>query len=62
MGPEERQRARQNFEKFRNLPPDERKRLMDAYNEWRQLPEARRDELQQAYRATGACRRISAAR
>jgi len=37
MRPEGREKARQNFQTFRNLPPEERKRVIQAFHQWRQL-------------------------
>lgn len=49
LSPRERDRALDNYRRFKRLPPKKQQGLEDQYNRWRQLPNEERDRIRRNY-------------
>ena len=49
MSPQERDEARRNYERYRNLPPNQQRAVERNYDRWQQLPPQEKDRLRGNY-------------
>ncbi len=49
LSPEEREKVKKNYERFKNLPPQERERIRENFKQWKQMPPEEKQKLRDRY-------------